>query len=132
MTNSGQYQVNGVKRMPESERPSRRRFERFKMHFPALFSWTDEHGERQIARGFTRDVGMTGVYVSAAECPPLLSEVYVEIRVPRLNSRGSTFRLTAVGEVCRSEMSNKISGFAVKTTRKFDVTKLEESRRAEG
>ncbi len=131
VTNFGGTKSKGQKQMSESAVASRRRFERFTMHFPAMFSWMNERGERQVAHGITRDVAMTGAYVSAAECPPILSEVYVEIRVPKLSSRGSIFRLSAVGEVCRSEMSEAISGFAVNATRKFDLTRLSESMQAE-
>ena len=82
---------------------------RYRLCLPVLFSWTDSTGATQKAGGFTRDIGIRGLYVFSEICPPLHAAAVVEVRLP-LRSPNSfhSARLTATVQVIR--ISDLIDG----------------------
>jgi len=59
----------------------RRNAERYRVQMPVIFSWENPRGSRFRGEGVTRDISEVGAYVVSATCPPLMSEVEVEIVV---------------------------------------------------
>jgi len=57
----------------------RRRAARYELTIPVAFLWADHDGSALHAEGVTRDISDIGVYVLADKCPPLNSEVRVEV-----------------------------------------------------
>jgi hypothetical protein len=52
---------------------------RYRLQIPVIFSWENPLGSRFRGEGVTRDISEFGAYVVSATCPPLMSEVEVEI-----------------------------------------------------
>ena len=64
--------------------------------------------------GFTRDIGVGGVFIFAQRCPPKGAMVKVELLVPLSEETGREVRLQCVGKVLRTEINLPHGqGFAV-------------------
>ena len=80
-----------------------------------LFSWTDSTGTPQKAGGFTRDIGIRGLYVFSEVCPPLQTTAVVEVRLPlRSPSSFRSTRLTSTVQVIRISDLIDEGGFAAR------------------
>ena len=80
-----------------------RRFARFKLEVPVLFSWRDENGSRRRARGYTRDLSPGGMYLVSPRCPPLGATVGLDAFLPPLSELAPPWRMHYHGRVVRSE-----------------------------
>jgi len=92
----------------------RRRFIRYEMNVPVIFSWQGARGERVDGEGIARDIGMTGAYIFSSTCPPVGAVLQVEFLLPKPSGKGET-RIEGELRVLRVEnnaFANGGSGFA--------------------
>jgi hypothetical protein len=89
-----------------------RRCSRYHLRLPVLFSWTDK--SRQQGAGFTRDIGVDGVFIFAEECPPTGTTIDVELVLPLPKDSSRELRLRCIGKVIRVDANYPQGhGFAV-------------------
>ncbi len=88
----------------------RRRAVRYGLSFPVLFGWRSEEGHQ--GGGFSRDVSTTGIFVACdRECPPVDTELSLEVLVPSPASETIALKLTAHGRVVRMASGAEGNGF---------------------
>jgi hypothetical protein len=80
----------------------RRNAIRYRLDIPVVFRWQDGSGIRLNGEGVTRDVSEVGAYVFTARCPPLQTEVEIEIVVPPLHGAPKAW-LKGIMQVLRVE-----------------------------
>ena len=92
---------------------TRRAFRRFQLAVPALFRWIGDEEHREI--GCCTNIGMGGLFVLTTKCPPLATEVHVEVMLPALDPAVREVRLNCVGRVIRKQECGRLcaEGFAV-------------------
>ena len=88
-----------------------RTFNRYRLAIPVNFSWADERGLPQSAKGITQDISASGVFVLARTPPPVGFPVHLEIVLPPLQGQTPAMRLLADGRVLRVEHTNEREGF---------------------
>jgi hypothetical protein len=91
---------------------------RYPLRAETVFAWDDEFGQHCERHGHTRDVGRTGAFVFAAECPPRGAVVALRVFLPAAGGEAGTLRIEAKGCVVRSEAEGEDeaaagAGFAV-------------------
>ena len=101
----------------------RRKSVRYNLSFPVLFGWRGSADEGHQGGGFSRDLSTTGIYVACdRECPPIDTELNVEVLVPSPASESVALKLTAHGRVIRVATSSEHSGFGAVVD--FSLTSL--------
>jgi PilZ domain len=80
-----------------------RREKRFEVAAPVDFWWPTQRGSVRTSHGITRDIGNSGVLVTAEECPPVGTHIQMTIRVPKQRSSGRPLELHGEGTVVRAE-----------------------------
>ncbi len=78
--------------------PERRTEVRYKLRLPVLFHWND--GKEQMEGGFTCDVALDGALIFSSRCPPIGSDVRIEVLIPSPDS-GVELRVQCIGKVTR-------------------------------
>jgi hypothetical protein len=78
----------------------RRTAVRYKLQLPVLFHWND--GAEHMAGGFTSDVALDGALILSSECPPVGSDVRIEVLIPSPDHSGEELRIECVGKVTRT------------------------------
>ncbi len=63
--------------------------------------------------GQSGNVGLGGMFVFAAKCPPLGAEVEVEFAIPAFDGVPKQLRFCCKGQVIRVESCYEVTGFAV-------------------
>jgi hypothetical protein len=63
----------------------RRNAIRYRLESPVVFRWQDGSGMPWEGEGLTRDVSEVGAYVFSPRCPPVKTDVEIEIVVPTLH-----------------------------------------------
>ncbi len=89
----------------------RRNFRRFSLLLPVLFRWTDSSEHYDVGQG--ANVGLGGIFIFTAKCPPVGTPVEVEFSVPAFDRMSREVRLRCLGQVSRLEACGQVSGFAV-------------------
>ncbi len=101
----------------------RRRWKRYDVRVPVVFTWRDPTGADHHGSGTTADISSMGVFVVCEQAvPPVLSPVSLQVLVPSLATRGK--RLESAGTVVRVK-GKPASGFAAETS-EFQVSGSEE------
>lgn len=54
-----------------------------------------------MAGGFTNDVALDGVLILSSNCPPIGSEIRIEVLIPAPDRSGEEIRIECVGRVTR-------------------------------
>jgi|SRR4051812_779969 hypothetical protein len=88
-----------------------RRCSRYHLRLPVLFSWTQ--GSHNQSAGFTRDIGVGGVFIFARECPPCGAVLEVNLVVPVPAETAQEIHLRCIGTVVRIDNLARHGGFAV-------------------
>jgi hypothetical protein len=84
---------------------------RYRLILPVLFSWREDV---QVQNGgFTRDIGVDGVFVIARVCPPVGAEVKLELVLPVPQEPKRELRLRYTGRVVRVDDADLSKGFAL-------------------
>ena len=55
-----------------------------------------------MAGGFTSDVALDGALILSSECPPVGSDVLIEVLIPSPDHSGEELRIECVGKVTRT------------------------------
>ena len=90
---------------------NRRTAIRYKLRLPVIFHWND--GAEHTEGGFTNDVGLDGALIVSSKCPPLGSDVRIEVLVPAPNPTEEEIRIECVGKVTRVREARGGSSFGV-------------------
>lgn len=72
---------------------------RYRLRLPVIFHWTD--GEEHTEGGFTSDVALDGALIISSKCPPVGTEVRIEVLVPAPNNSDKEIRIECLGRVSR-------------------------------
>ena len=84
---------------------------RYKLRLPVIFRWND--GVEHTSGGFTSDVAMDGALILSSECPPVGSEVHMEVLLPSPGSESAELRVGCAGTVIHSSRRSGYSAFGV-------------------
>jgi hypothetical protein len=90
----------------------RRSSVRYRLQLPVIFHWTDD-GEFTEG-GFTYDIALNGVLICSTKCPPVGSDVRIEVLVPSPANSSEQLRILCVGKVTRSVVEGAHCTFGVK------------------
>ena len=80
-----------------------RKYVRYRLELPVVFSWKDEQGIRQQGKGVARDLSAGGVFLRTRACPPVGVPVQLHALLPRLEPSAPSLRMQAKGRVLRVE-----------------------------
>ena len=89
----------------------RRASRRFQISLPVLFRWAD--GAEHYDAGHCGNLGLGGMFILAAKCPPSGVEVDVEFALPAFDMVPRPVTLRYLGRVSRVEACYRLSGFAI-------------------
>jgi hypothetical protein len=79
-----------------------RKYHRYRLEVPVIFSWKDMHGIRQEHIGLTRDLSIGGAFVAATTPPPLDANIKLKgFRLPL--GQALPMRMFGQGQVVRVE-----------------------------
>ena len=92
----------------------RRKFHRYRLDVPVVFSWNDAHKTRQEEVGLTRDLSVGGAFVFATTAPPLDANIKLKGFLPQ-GGKVLPVRMFGQGQVVRMEAvpGSLPAGFAV-------------------
>jgi len=90
----------------------RRAAVRYSLRLPVIFRWSDETGDHTEG-GFTRDVALDGVFIVSSKCPPIGSDVRIEVLFPSPNEGNGEMRIECIGKVMRAVNNSTCTGFGV-------------------
>ncbi len=82
---------------------------RYKLRLPVIFHWSE--GGEHTSGGFTSDVALDGALIWSRECPPVGSEVRVEILLPSPETAHEQIRIFCTGKVIHSSKRMGYSEF---------------------
>jgi hypothetical protein len=77
----------------------RRATVRYNLRLPVIFHWND--GTEHTGGGFTNNVALDGALIFSSKCPPVGSEIRIEVLVPAPDLSGEELRIECVGKVTR-------------------------------
>jgi hypothetical protein len=72
---------------------------RYKLHLPVIFYWND--GIEHTAGGFTSNVALDGALILSRKCPPIGSDVRIEVLIPSPDGSGEELLIECAGKVTR-------------------------------
>ena len=105
-------QVSTIKtKVPEFGR-NQRSAVRYKLQLPVIFHW-NEDGEHTEG-GFTSDVALDGALINSSKCPPVGSDVWIEILILSPVRGGQEMRIQCDGIVTRVVSHEGGMSFAVR------------------
>ena len=84
---------------------------RYKLRLPVIFHWND--GREHTEGGFTSDVALDGALILSSKCPPIGSEVRIEVLIPSPDHSDEELRIECVGMVTRVVEQAGYSAFGV-------------------
>jgi len=74
---------------------------RYQLKLPVIFHWND--GTEHTGGGFTCDVALDGALIFSSRCPPLGTDIRIEVLIPAPDNSGAELRVECVGKVTRVE-----------------------------
>jgi hypothetical protein len=80
-----------------------RRELRYRLDIPAIFSWQNTQQRRLYAEGITRDISVLGAFIVSPTCPPMDTQVEVEVVLPSFAGMKSAVRIKGEARVLRVE-----------------------------
>ena len=86
----------------------RRTSRRFSLALPVLFRWTDSTEHYDV--GDCGNAGLNGMFILSASCPPIGTQVEVEMNIPAFDLIPRQCQLRCTGRVMRID---QLRGFAV-------------------
>ena len=105
----------------------RRKHRRFKLRAPVQFLWKSSGAGRQSAEGNTCDISPHGVFVQTQSCPPLGTNVQIDVFL--VNNSGSPIVMRASGNVVRIEKAQEsLPGFAVPIKKILRIVRSQDDR----
>jgi hypothetical protein len=82
---------------------------RYALRLPVIFRWGE--GMTYVEGGFTKEIGGDEAFVLSATCPPIGSQVSLQVLVPSPDLLPGTLRLECTGKVTDVVRENGYSGF---------------------
>jgi hypothetical protein len=82
---------------------------RYKLRLPVIFHWND--GVEHTSGGFTSDVALDGARILSSDCPPIGSEVRVEVLFPSPEMKNEEFRIGCSGIVVHASNESGVRAF---------------------
>lgn len=70
---------------------------KYRLRLPAIFHWDD--GSEHTECGFTNEVSVDGALIVCSKCPPIGSNVRVEVLLPSPDSDAGDIRIECKGKV---------------------------------
>ncbi|MBB6145267.1 hypothetical protein HNQ77_003225 [Silvibacterium bohemicum] len=89
----------------------RRAAVRYKLRLPVIFHWND--GAEHTGEGFTVDVALDGAFILSSKCPPMGSNVRIEILFPSPDGNTGEKRIESSGTVTRTVGEADSRGFGI-------------------
>jgi len=89
----------------------RRTRSRFQLVFPVIFHWLD--GTSHSAVGYCRNIGLGGIFIVTSNCPPIDSEMEIDVVVPAFSPAPSEILFRHTGRAVRIQACEDLVGFAV-------------------
>lgn len=77
----------------------RRAANRYKLRLPVIFSWND--GTEHTEGGFTNDIALDGALIFSSKCPPVGTNIRIEVLIPPPGEFDEELRIECVGKVVR-------------------------------
>jgi hypothetical protein len=71
----------------------------YRLQLPVIFHWND--GTEHTGGGFTSNVARVGVLIRSSKCPPIGSEIRLEVVLPAPDQSGEELRIECTGKVTR-------------------------------
>jgi PilZ domain len=90
-------------------RLQRRSSVRYKLRLPVIFHWND--GVEHTSGGFTSDLALDGALILSSDCPPLGSEVQVEVLFPSPEKENEEVRIGSSGRVIHLSRCSGVCAF---------------------
>ena len=106
-----------------------RRYQRYGLEVPVIFSWKDGRRPLQQDIGLTRDLSVRGAFIFAATLPPSGATLRFKAILPP-NNATSPVRLHGRGQVIRVERGHDQTpaGFAVAAEQRIVLRRPEATR----
>ena len=89
----------------------RRTCSRFRLVLPVVFHWGD--GAERSGVGYCRNIGLGGFFIVASDCPPVDTEIRIDVVVPAFDPKPKEILFRHTGRVVRVQASDDLLGFAV-------------------
>jgi PilZ domain len=102
--------------MTETPQVTRRRHERYSLELTVGFRWKNGNGGHHQGKGVTRDVSTRGVRIVGSPCPPVNAKILFDISLPA-EQAAKNRRIVGSGEVCRTQLCDAGSEFAIRCDR---------------
>ena len=96
---------------PASPWIERRTRSRFQLVFPVIFHWCD--GTAHSGIGYCRNIGLGGIFIVTSNCPPIDSEMEIDVVVPAFAPAPSEILFRHTGRAVRMQACEDLVGFAV-------------------
>jgi hypothetical protein len=74
---------------------------RYKLRLPVIFHWND--GTEHTEGGFTCHVALDGALIFSSKCPPVGSDIRIEVLLLAPDQSGEGLRIECIGKVARVE-----------------------------
>jgi hypothetical protein len=97
--------------VPRSPWTERRIFARFRLLFPVVFHWKEEKPYSGV--GYSRNIGVGGAFIVSSYCPPLGSQIEIDVVVPAFDRWPAEISFRHTGRVVRIQPTEDLLGFAV-------------------
>lgn len=89
---------------------------RYRLRANAVFRWESSEHHRLLGEGVTRDISLTGAFISTLACPPVGTPIQLDV-ILHIPFDGNERRvlMKAAAKVIRVEHAKEVEGFAVIT-----------------
>jgi hypothetical protein len=89
----------------------RRARNRFRLVLPVVFHWND--GTERSGVGYCRNIGLGGLLIIASSCPPVDTELRIDVVVPAFDPEPKEILFHHTGQVVRINAEEDLFAFAV-------------------
>jgi len=90
----------------------RRSSVRYKLRLPVIFHWNEDY--ERTGGGFTSDVALDGALIYSSKCPPVGSDVRIELLILSPVQDGLEIRIQCAGKVTRAVDQGGLWSFGVR------------------
>jgi hypothetical protein len=80
-----------------------RAVERCPLPVHVFFFWRDTRGKRHWGTGTARELSCEGIFVMSMNCPPVKTQVRLDLSLPALSDHARRIRIESQGRVLRVE-----------------------------
>ena len=84
---------------------------RYKLRLPVIFHWKEDC--ERTEGGFTCDVALDGALIRSPRCPPIGTDVQIEVLLPTPDRSGDDVKIDCIGMVIRISNQGGLTCFGV-------------------